>query len=60
MRFKDVFHLGAFGSSLEAGFGFNAQFTQKFALNADLAYQHKLAKGGFSGISFSGGVRYRF
>ncbi len=60
VRFKDVFHLGAFGSSLEAGFGFNAQFTQKFALNADLAYQHKLAKGGFSGISFSGGVRYRF
>ncbi|GAA4665232.1 autotransporter outer membrane beta-barrel domain-containing protein [Bartonella pachyuromydis] len=60
VQFKDAFQLGAFGSSLEAGFGFNAQLSQKFVFNADLIYQYKFTKGGFSGISFSGGVRYRF
>ncbi|WP_208441238.1 autotransporter outer membrane beta-barrel domain-containing protein [Bartonella raoultii] len=60
VQFKDTFQLGAFGSSLEAGFGFNAQLSRKFVFNADLVYQHKLTKGGFSGISFSGGLRYRF
>ncbi|EJF75948.1 outer membrane autotransporter barrel domain-containing protein [Bartonella sp. DB5-6] len=60
VNFKDAFQLGAFGSSLEAGLGFNAQLSQKFALHGDLAYQHKLTKAGFSGISFSGGVRYQF
>ncbi|WP_375620131.1 autotransporter outer membrane beta-barrel domain-containing protein [Bartonella sp. TS25HLJMH] len=60
VRFKDSFQLGAFGSSLEAGLGLNAHLSQKFALHADLVYQHKLSKGGFSGISFSGGLRYRF
>ncbi|WP_273760217.1 autotransporter outer membrane beta-barrel domain-containing protein [Bartonella sp. ML70XJBT.G] len=60
VQFKDTFQLGSFGSSLEAGVGFNAQLSQKFVLNADLIYQHKLTKGGFSGISFSGGLRYRF
>ncbi|EJF97944.1 outer membrane autotransporter barrel domain-containing protein [Bartonella vinsonii subsp. arupensis Pm136co] len=60
VHFKDAFQLGAFGSSLEAGLGFNAKLSQKFALHADLSYQHKLNKAGFSGISFSGGLRYRF
>ncbi len=60
VQFKDAFQLGSFGSSLEAGVGFNAQLSQKFVFNADLIYQHKLTKGGFSGISFSGGLRYRF
>ncbi|VEJ45861.1 autotransporter outer membrane beta-barrel domain-containing protein [Bartonella vinsonii] len=60
VHFKDAFQLGAFGSSLEAGLGFNAQLSQKFALHADLSYQHQLNKAGFSGISFSGGLRYRF
>ncbi|WP_375664603.1 autotransporter outer membrane beta-barrel domain-containing protein [Bartonella sp. CL162QHHD] len=60
VRFKDSFQLGAFGSSLEAGLGLNARLSQKFALHGDLVYQHKLSKGGFSGISFSGGLRYRF
>ncbi len=58
--FKDAFQLGAFGSSLEAGLGLNAQLSQKFVLHADLTYQHNLTKAGFSGISFSGGLRYRF
>ncbi|EJF78806.1 outer membrane autotransporter barrel domain-containing protein [Candidatus Bartonella washoeensis Sb944nv] len=58
--FKDAFQLGAFGSSLEAGLGLNARLSSKFALHADLVYQHKLTKAGFSGISFSGGVRYQF
>ncbi|WP_375684386.1 autotransporter outer membrane beta-barrel domain-containing protein [Bartonella sp. AP1QHHD] len=60
VRFKDSFQLGAFGSSLEAGLGLNARLSQKVALHGDLVYQHKLSKGGFSGISFSGGLRYRF
>ncbi len=60
VRFKDSFQLGAFGSSLEAGLGLNARLSQKFAFHGDLVYQHKLSKGGFSGISFSGGLRYRF
>ncbi len=60
VRFKDSFQLGAFGSSLEAGLGLNARLSQKVALHGDLVYQHKLSKGGFSGVSFSGGLRYRF
>ncbi|MCZ2159075.1 autotransporter outer membrane beta-barrel domain-containing protein [Bartonella sp. 220] len=60
VHFKDAFQLGAFGSSLEAGLGFNAKLSQKFALHGDVSYQHKLTKAGFSGASFSGGVRYQF
>ncbi|EJF80575.1 autotransporter outer membrane beta-barrel domain-containing protein [Bartonella doshiae] len=60
VHFKDAFQLGAFGSSLEAGLGLNAQLSEKFVLHADLTYQHNLTKAGFSGISFSGGLRYRF
>ncbi|WP_208432864.1 autotransporter outer membrane beta-barrel domain-containing protein [Bartonella taylorii] len=60
VHFKDAFQLGAFGSSLETGLGFNAQLSQKFALHGDLMYQHKLTKAGFSGTSFSGGLRYHF
>ncbi|WP_273789424.1 autotransporter outer membrane beta-barrel domain-containing protein [Bartonella sp. ML70XJBT] len=60
VHFKDPFQLGAFGSSLETGLGFNAQLSQNFALHGDLVYQHKLTKAGFSGTSFSGGLRYHF
>ncbi|WP_019220125.1 autotransporter outer membrane beta-barrel domain-containing protein [Bartonella florencae] len=60
VRFKDSFKLGSFGSSLEAGLGLNARLSQNLALHGDFVYQHKLSKGGFSGISFSGGLRYRF
>ncbi|WP_375626605.1 autotransporter outer membrane beta-barrel domain-containing protein [Bartonella sp. MU37NMGALS] len=60
MHFKDAFQLGSFGSSLETGLGFNAQLSQNFALYSDLVYQHKLTKAGFSGTSFSGGLRYHF
>ncbi|WP_234924836.1 autotransporter outer membrane beta-barrel domain-containing protein [Bartonella vinsonii] len=60
VHFKDAFQLGAFGSSLEAGLGFNAKLSQKFALHGDVVYQHQLNKAGFSGASFSGGVRYQF
>ncbi|PIT68848.1 autotransporter outer membrane beta-barrel domain-containing protein [Bartonella tribocorum] len=60
VRFKDSFQLGVFGSSLEAGLGLNARLSEKIAFHGDLVYQHKLSKGGFSGISFSGGLRYRF
>ncbi|WP_273720906.1 MULTISPECIES: autotransporter outer membrane beta-barrel domain-containing protein [unclassified Bartonella] len=60
VQFKDAFQLGAFGSSLEAGLGFNAKLSSAFSLHADLVYQHKLNKAGFSGTSFSGGVRYQF
>ncbi|MET3560520.1 outer membrane autotransporter protein [Bartonella japonica] len=60
VHFKDAFQLGAFGSSLEAGLGFNAKIDPKFSLHGDVLYQHKLNKAGFSGASFSGGVRYQF
>ncbi|WP_019220124.1 autotransporter outer membrane beta-barrel domain-containing protein [Bartonella florencae] len=60
VHFKDAFQFGAFGSSLETGLGFNAQLSRKFALHGDLVYQHKLTKAGFSGTSFSGGLRYHF
>ncbi|WP_345116599.1 autotransporter outer membrane beta-barrel domain-containing protein, partial [Bartonella jaculi] len=60
VHFKDAFQLGAFGSSLETGLGFNARLSPKFALHGDLVYQHKLTKAGFSGTSFSGGLRYQF
>ncbi|WP_208438281.1 autotransporter outer membrane beta-barrel domain-containing protein, partial [Bartonella taylorii] len=57
VRFKDTFQLGGFGSSLEVGLGFNARLSGNFLLQADMIYQHKLTKAGFSGASFSGGVR---
>ncbi|EJF80577.1 autotransporter outer membrane beta-barrel domain-containing protein [Bartonella doshiae] len=60
VRFTDDFQLGAFGSSLEAGLGINARLSQKFVLHSDVIYQHKLTKAGFSGASFSGGMRYQF
>ncbi|AGF74894.1 autotransporter [Bartonella australis AUST/NH1] len=60
VSFGDDFQLGALGSSLEAGAGVHAQLSSKFALYGDLSYQHKLTSAGFSGTSFSGGMRYRF
>ncbi|WP_406604546.1 autotransporter outer membrane beta-barrel domain-containing protein [Bartonella gliris] len=60
VSFKKAFELGMFGSSLEAGLGFNAQLSPKFALHGDATYQQRLSKAGFSGTSFSGGLRYRF
>ncbi|UTO28001.1 autotransporter family protein [Bartonella harrusi] len=60
VRFKDAFPLGSFGSSLETGFGIYSKLSSKIALHGDLIYQHKLTKGGFSGIRFSGGLRYSF
>ncbi|WP_345097243.1 autotransporter outer membrane beta-barrel domain-containing protein, partial [Bartonella acomydis] len=41
VRFKDTFQLGAFGSSLEGGLGFNAKLSPQFSLHGDLVYQHK-------------------
>ncbi|WP_246464880.1 autotransporter outer membrane beta-barrel domain-containing protein, partial [Bartonella phoceensis] len=52
--------LGALGSFLEVGLGFNAQLSPKFVLHGDVAYQRRLTKAGFSGASFSGGLRYLF
>ncbi|WP_330169118.1 autotransporter outer membrane beta-barrel domain-containing protein [Bartonella grahamii] len=60
VQFGDEFQLGAFGSSLETGVGLNAQLFSNFALHGDLTYQHRLSKAGFSGMIFSGGLRYRF
>ncbi|MBB5073942.1 hypothetical protein HNQ69_001075 [Bartonella callosciuri] len=56
----DAFQLGAFGSSLESGLGFNAQLSSNFAFHVDMTYQQRLGKSGFSGVSVSGGLRYRF
>ncbi len=60
VHFADSFELGSFGSALEAGLGFNAQLSSQFAVHGDMTYQRRLGKAGFSGVSFSGGVRYRF
>ncbi|PIT70113.1 autotransporter outer membrane beta-barrel domain-containing protein [Bartonella tribocorum] len=54
------FHLDSMETSLEGGVGINAQLSQNIALHADVNYQHKLQKAGFSGVNFSGGARYRF
>nr|CDP80525.1 autotransporter [Bartonella schoenbuchensis] len=60
VQFKDTFQLGAFGSSMEAGVGVQAQLSSQIALHGDVVYQQKLTKAGFSGSTFSGGLRYRF
>ncbi|EJF92818.1 outer membrane autotransporter barrel domain-containing protein [Bartonella taylorii 8TBB] len=60
VHFGDEFQLGAFGSSLEVGGGFNAQLSSKFALHGNVIYQHRLTKAGFSGISFSGKLHHHF
>ncbi|WP_208438154.1 autotransporter outer membrane beta-barrel domain-containing protein [Bartonella taylorii] len=60
VSFKKDFQLGDFGSSLEAGLGFSAKLSAKFVLHGDINYQHRLTKAGFSGISFSAGLRHLF
>ncbi|WP_338070267.1 MULTISPECIES: autotransporter outer membrane beta-barrel domain-containing protein [Bartonella] len=60
VQFGDEFQLEAFGSSLETGMGLNAQLSSNFALHGDVTYQHRLSKAGFSGMIFSGGLRYHF
>ncbi|WP_375656241.1 autotransporter outer membrane beta-barrel domain-containing protein [Bartonella sp. MR63HLJHH] len=60
VSFKNDFQLGDFGSSLEAGLGFNAKLSSKFVLHGDINYQHRLTKAGFSGMSFSGRLQYHF
>lgn len=58
--FKKDFHVGVFGFSLEGGVVFNAQLSLKFALHGDITYQHRFTKAGFSGASFSAGLRRLF
>ncbi|WP_455479121.1 autotransporter outer membrane beta-barrel domain-containing protein [Bartonella sp. B23] len=60
VSFKNDFQLGDFGSSLEAGLGFNAKLSSKFVFHGDINYQHRLTKAGFSGASFSAGLRHLF
>ncbi|WP_375661603.1 autotransporter outer membrane beta-barrel domain-containing protein [Bartonella sp. CR127HXZ] len=60
VSFKNDFQLGFFGSSLEAGLGFNARLSSKLSLYGDINYQHRLTKAGFSGTSFSAGLRHLF
>ncbi|WP_375642336.1 MULTISPECIES: autotransporter outer membrane beta-barrel domain-containing protein [unclassified Bartonella] len=60
VSFKNDFQLGFFGSSLEAGLGFNARLSSKLSLHGDVTYQHKFKKVGFSGASFSAGLRHLF
>ncbi|WP_455478297.1 autotransporter outer membrane beta-barrel domain-containing protein [Bartonella sp. B10] len=59
-HFKDPFQLGSFGSSLEIGFGVHSQLSPKITIQSDFIYKHKLTQAGFSGINFSGGLRYHF
>ncbi|WP_375617055.1 autotransporter outer membrane beta-barrel domain-containing protein, partial [Bartonella sp. AP58NXGY] len=60
VSFKNDFQLGSFGSSLEAGLGFDARLSSKLSLPGDVTYQHRLKKVGFSGTHFSAGLRYLF
>ncbi|EJF76004.1 autotransporter outer membrane beta-barrel domain-containing protein [Bartonella alsatica] len=60
VSFKKGFQLGAFGSFLEAGLGFNARLFSKIIFYGDIAYQKQLTKAGFSGTNFSAGLRYFF
>ncbi|WP_455476806.1 autotransporter outer membrane beta-barrel domain-containing protein [Bartonella sp. B41] len=60
VRFSDEFKLGSLGSSLEAGLGVNVKLLPKFTVHGDFLYQHKINKAGFSGATFSGGLRYQF
>uniref|UniRef100_UPI00235ED5C9 autotransporter outer membrane beta-barrel domain-containing protein n=1 Tax=Bartonella sp. AU18XJBT TaxID=3019089 RepID=UPI00235ED5C9 len=60
VSFKNDFQLGFFGSFLEAGLGFNARLSSKLSLYGDVTYQHKFKKVGFSGASFSAGLRHLF
>ncbi|EJF76088.1 hypothetical protein MCO_01708, partial [Bartonella sp. DB5-6] len=36
------------------------QLSEKFAIHGEVTYQHRLTKAGFSGASFSAGLRYLF
>ncbi|SQF96371.1 autotransporter outer membrane beta-barrel domain-containing protein [Bartonella quintana] len=60
IKIGDTFHRDSMGSSLEGGFGVNAQLSQNIALHAGVNYQHKLQKAGISAINFSGGIHYGF
>ncbi|WP_345116658.1 autotransporter outer membrane beta-barrel domain-containing protein [Bartonella jaculi] len=60
VHFKDAFQLGAFGSFLEVGLGIHSHLSPKVTLRSDLIYQRKFTKAGFSGVRFSGGLRYHF
>ncbi|CAK02068.1 autotransporter outer membrane beta-barrel domain-containing protein [Bartonella tribocorum] len=60
VSFKNDFQLGSFGSSLEAGLGFDARLSSKLSLHGDVTYQHRLKKVGFSGAHFSAGLRHLF
>ncbi len=60
IQIGDTFYLDPTGSSIESGFGVNAQFSQNIALHGDISYRKKLQKAGVSGTSFSGGISYRF
>ncbi|QEE09645.1 autotransporter outer membrane beta-barrel domain-containing protein [Bartonella kosoyi] len=60
VSFKNDFQLGSFGSSLEAGLGFDARLSSKLSLHGDVTYQHRLKKVGFSGAHFSAGLHHRF
>ncbi|GAA4665246.1 autotransporter outer membrane beta-barrel domain-containing protein [Bartonella pachyuromydis] len=60
VSFKKDFQLSDFGFPLEVGLGFNARLSPKFVLHGDIIYQHRLTKAGFSGASFSAGLRHLF
>ncbi|EJF85851.1 outer membrane autotransporter barrel domain-containing protein [Bartonella vinsonii subsp. arupensis OK-94-513] len=60
IQIGDTFHLDSTESSIEGGFGVNAQLSQNIALHGDVSYQQKLQRAGLSGINVSGGIRYSF
>ncbi len=60
IQIGDTFLLDSAESSIEGGFGVNAQLSQNIALHGDVSYQQKLQRAGLSGINVSGGLRYQF
>ncbi|WP_332065676.1 autotransporter outer membrane beta-barrel domain-containing protein [Bartonella sp. CB189] len=60
IKIGDSLHLDSRGASIQGGIGVDAQLLQNVELRGDVSYQYRLQKSGISGVSFSGGIRYRF
>jgi len=56
----DDFHIGKFGTNVEAGVGLNLDMTKNASFYGDASYQGRIGKGGTNGLSLNGGLRFQF
>jgi len=56
----DDFHIGKFGTNIEAGVGLSLDMTKNASLYGDVSYQSRIGKGGSNGLSLNGGLRFQF